>query len=226
MAGRRDPSALLELFEARPVISLDEIRECLGGVSSMTAFRYLRLVPYRRSYNHNGKLYARHDMSRYDKYGLWSSGDGLFSIDGSLRATVRRLVYEARAGATSRELRDRLRTRVQHTLLDLLHKGEVERERVTEVYVYLHSETAVREGQLQARKERVAARKAEGADGSVEVSAEVVIQVLLTLIRHPGSGPGTVARRLRGHAPPIRLDEVEAVFTRHELGEKGGSSIC
>lgn len=226
MAARRDPSALLELFEARTVISLDEIRECLGGVSSMTAFRYLRLVPYRRSYNHNGKLYARHDVSRYDRYGLWSSGDGLFSIDGSLRATVRRLVYEAKAGATNRELQDRLRVRVQHTLLDLLRKGEVERERVTEVYVYLHTEASVRKGQLQARREEVAARTAEVADGSVEVSAEVVIQVLLKLIRHRGSGPGAIARRLRGHAPPIRLHEVEAVFTRYELGEKGGSSIC
>ena len=106
---------------------------------------------------------------------------------------------------------------------DLLRKGEVERKRVTEVFVYLHTEPAVREGQIELRKEQVAARTAVGADGSVEVSAEVVIQVLLTLIRRPGSSPGEVARRLRGHAPPIRLYEVEAVFTRYELGEKGGS---
>ncbi len=225
MARSRDPSALLELFEERTVVSLDEIRERLGGVSSMTAYRYLRLVPYRRSYNHNGKLYSRHDPSRYDRYGLWSWGDALFSVDGSLRATVCRLVEEASAGTTNRELQDRLRVRVQHTLLDLLRKGGVARERVTEVFVYLQTDADAREEQLRVRKEQVAAQEERRGGNPVEVGSDLVIQVLLTLIGYPGANPGEVARRLRGHAPPVRLDEVEAVFARYELGEKGGPSM-
>ena len=49
--------------------------------------------------------------------------------------------------------------------------------------------------QLQARQARYAARAA--------LSAEVTIAVLLALLRHPGSQPPTLARRLQGHSPPI-----------------------
>ena len=90
----------------------------LEDASRATAFRYLAQVPYRRSYNHNGRYYALHDRTRYDRFGLWSRGDVHLSIDGSLRATVRRLVHEAEAGATHRELQERLRIRVRTTLLD------------------------------------------------------------------------------------------------------------
>ncbi len=225
MARKRDASKLLELFENNTVVTLDEIREGLDGVSSMTAFRYLGLVPHRRSYNRNGKLYARHDPSRYDRNGLWNWEGALFSVDGSLRATVRRMVYEAEAGATNRELQDRLRVRVQHTLLDLLRNGEVHRERCTEVFLYFHTDAAVRQEQMRARQEQVAAR-AEQPNGKVDLNADLIIKVLLTLIRYPGLSPADVTRRLRGHAPPIRRDEVDAVFSRYELGEKGGSSNC
>jgi hypothetical protein len=37
----------------------------------------------------------------------------------------------------------------------------------------------------------------------LDVSDAVIIQVLLVLIRHPGSRPADVVRRLRGHDPPI-----------------------
>jgi hypothetical protein len=62
------------------------------------------------------------------------------------------------------------------------------------------------------------------ADGEVVVPDAVVIEILLTLIRHPGSGPSEVARRLRRRSPPITSQQVYAVFTRYELGEKGGPS--
>jgi hypothetical protein len=46
-------------------------------------------------------------------------GDVHFSVDGSLAQTVRRLVYEMEAGATHRELQERLRVRVHTTLMTL-----------------------------------------------------------------------------------------------------------
>ena len=37
---------LLNLFAQKTVVDLPTIREALGGVSTMTAFRHLRRVPY------------------------------------------------------------------------------------------------------------------------------------------------------------------------------------
>jgi hypothetical protein len=186
----------------------------------MTAFRHLKQVPYRRSYNHNGRYYTRYEPGRYDRFGLWSHGDIHFSVDGSLRQTVRRLVHEAEAGATHAELLERLRVRVQNTLLDLLRKEEIARERLQGRYIYLHVDVAVRDVQLQRRREQIA----EGVRG--EVGDQIAIQVLLVLIRHPGSRPEDTVRLLRGHAPPITMEQVSAVYSRYQLGEKRGPSSC
>jgi len=220
---RRSSLILLELLQSRPVVVLGDIQAVLEGASRATAFRYLREVPYRRSYNYNGRYYTLHDPARYDRLGLFSHGDIHFSRDGTLGATVRRLVYEAEAGHTQRELQQLLRVRVQATLLDAVRKGEISRERLVEVYVYLHVDAAVRREQVQRRRERIEA--ASGPDDELlEVSDAVVIEVLLTLIRHPGSRLDDVVRRLRGRSPPISRQQVEAVFTRYDLGEKGGAS--
>jgi len=207
-------------FETKTVVELPAIQKALGGVSVMTAFRHLKRVPYRRSYNHNGRYYTLHDPSHYDRFGLWSVQDIHFSVDGSLRSTVRRLIYEAEAGMSHHELLDRLQVRVQNTLLDLLRTREVEREHLAQVYVYVHTDAAVRAAQLRNRKAQVA-----NAGLAAEVSDHIIIQVLLTVIRHPGVTPGQVARHLRGHAPPIALPQIELVFARYALGEKGGPSI-
>jgi hypothetical protein len=58
-----------------------------------------------------------------------------------------------------------------------------------------------------------------------DLSDIVVIRVLLVLIRHPGSSCGDVVKHLRGHTPAISLTEVQAVFTRYQIGEKGGPRI-
>ena len=218
MTPEQSVGALSRLFSLETVVDLPTIREGLGGVSAMTAFRCLRRVRYRRSYNHNGRYYTLFEPARFDRVGLWSWGDIHFSVDGSLRGTVRRLVWEEETGATHRELRDRLRVRVQSTLLDLLRKEEVTRERMAEVFVYFHVDPVVRLTQIQQRRERIEAAAQEQA----EVSDEVVIHVLLALIHHPGSQPTDVVRRLRGRSPPISMQQVDAVFTRYELGEKGG----
>jgi hypothetical protein len=195
----------------------------------MTAFRYLRQVPYRRSYNHNGRYYCYHEPSRYDRLGLWTWGDVHFSRDGSLRKTVCRLVHELQAGATQRELQERLKVRVHNTLLDLLRTGEVARERLVQVYVYLHIDPQIRKSQLQHRQALLDTQAMAMAENQVEVGDPVVIQVLLTRLRHPGAKIADVVRYLRGHAPPINRAQVALVFDRYELdqiGKKGGASNC
>ncbi|MBU1228276.1 MAG: hypothetical protein KJ698_13820, partial [Actinobacteria bacterium] len=120
---------------------------------------------------------------------------------------------------------DWLRVRVHNTLLSLVRDQEVSRDQVEAVYVYLHPDAVVREEQLARRWEQADARRADGGGtGEASLDDAVVIQVLLMLVRHPGSGPAQVVRRLRGHAPPITSQQVHAVFTRFDLGGKGGPS--
>ncbi len=211
---------LTGFFSSRKVVEMTDLQEALGGVARMTVFRWLGKVSYRRSYNHNGRYYTLYDPTQFDRWGLWSHGDIHFSVDGTLKATVKRLTEESHTGFTQRELQERLRVRVQTFLHDWVRAGGLAREKVDGVYVYLHSDGEARGSQLERRRERLAAAQEEQA----EVGDEVVIQVLLVLIRHPGSRPADVARRLRGRSPPIPLGLVQAVFTRYGLGERGGLS--
>jgi hypothetical protein len=225
MVHPRSAETLLDLFASEPVVDLPRIQGALAGASPMTAFRYLRQIPYRRSYNHNGRYYCLYEPTRYDRLGLWSVGDVHFSVDGSLGKTVRRLVYEMESGATHRELQERLRVRVHNTVLTLLRRGEIDRERLAHLYVYLHRDAAIRERQIERRGAWLDA--GEAARVATGVSDEVVIQVLLTLLHHPEAKAAEVVRYLRGHSPPISMAQVEAVFARYDLesiGKKGGSS--
>jgi len=225
MAERRSAETLRELFASETVVDLPRIQVALGGASSMTAFRYLRQIPYRRSYNHNGRYYCLHEPSRYDRLGLWSVGDVHFSVDGSLAKTVRRLVYEMQAGATHRELQERVRVRVHNTLLTLLRRGEIERERLAQLYVYLHPDAEIRAMQIQRRAALLDAGKTLRLETAVPDPH--VIQVLLALLHHRGAKAADVLRYLRGHSPPVSMEQVEAVFARYDLasiGKKGGRS--
>jgi hypothetical protein len=208
-------------LRTKPVVEFQDILTALDGASSSTAFRYLQQVPYRSSYNHNGRYYTLHEPSRYDRFGLLVHGDVYFSCDGTLKPTVRRLVQESEAGFTQRELQELLRVRVQIFLQALLQDREIQRERLEGIYHYLHPEPETGQAQLRHRNERIAAAK----ESKVEVDDTTVIRVLLVLIRYPGSKLDQVVRRLRGHSPPIVLKQVEAVFARYAIGKKGGPTI-
>ena len=221
---QRSVETLRNLFTSESVVDLTRIRSVLDDASAMTAYRYLKQLPYRRSYNSNGRYYCLYEPSRHDRFGLWSVGDIHFSVDSSLGNTVQRMVNEAPAGATHRELQDRLRVRVHNTLLTLLRQGEIQRERLGTLYVYLHRDVDVRHKQVQHRQALIGAQDAK-RQGEALLTDAVIIAVLLALLHHPEAKAADVVRYLQGHSPPISMLQVNAVFARYDLasiGKKGG----
>ena len=220
----RSTQQLIGLFNAKPVIVLEEMQKALNSASRATVFRYLVKVSYRRSYNHNGRYYTKHDLTRYDRHGLFSYKGIHFSRDGNLVATVLRLVCESSFGKTQRELQELLQVRVQTSLVAMVHNEQLARSKVAGHFIYLHPDSGIRNVQLTKRHEMIEERRFE-----IEaVTDAVVIQVLLILIRYPGSRAGDVARRLKGHSPPITMQHVRVVFDRYSLddvGEKKGPSM-
>lgn len=214
---------LQSFLKVESVVEFSQIQTALGGASRATVFRHLAQVDYRRSYNFNGRFYTRHDPQRYDTRGLYSFKGIQFSRDGNLSATVVRLVCESTAGKTQRELQDLLQVRAQSVLLEAVRQNKIAREDFQGLYLYLHPDKKSRLVQLTCRSEMLEERRFEAE----EVTDRVVIEVLLVLIRYPGSRPGDVERRLKGRTPPIGLRHVQLVFDRYDLdavGEKGGST--
>ena len=78
---------------------------------------------------------------------------------------------------------------------------------------------------LHNRNPRLAKRREiieERAFAIEAVTDAVAIEVLLILIRHPGSKAGDVARRLKGHSPPITMRHVRVVFDKYGLDDVCG----
>ena len=215
----RSPDLLTPLLAAPAPVTLEQLQQALGPpVSRRTVFRYLRQIRHLRSYNHNGRFYTDHDPTRFDRCGLLSIGDVHFSRDGSLTATVQRLLTDSEDGFTDQELRDLLHVSVHPFLLAAVRQGRARRERLGGVFVYFSAAPPTADRQRRAR---------QAADLIGTLDPAIIIAVLLVLVRHPGSRPGQVARRLQGRSPPIPRGQVQAVFERfelHRIGEKGGST--
>ena len=218
----RSSDLLLPLLASKTPVTLEQLQHALGQPSRRTTFRYLSQVPYLRSYNHNGRFYTARDPNRFDRFGLLWLGDVGFSRDRSLAATVQRLLGESPDGWTDKELRGLLRVAVHPFLLAAVRQGLARREQLGGVFVYLAADPQLGTRQRQARQERCAASAASWPP-------EVTIAVLLALLRHPGTPPPALARRLQGHSPPISQGQVQAVFDRFDLAEvvkKGGPTPC
>ena len=223
----RSPELLLHLFDAKGAVTFADLQEALNNASRPTTFRYLRQVPYLRSYNHNGRYYIHRDPTLFDRFGLYSLGEIHFSREGSLGNTVKRLIRESQAGWTHRDLQELLRVRVQVLLLEAVRHKEIRREKVDGFYLYFHADPTIGARQLQQRRQTIAARQTDDTK-ALEPADAAIIRVLLTLIRHPGSRPADVVRLLRGHSPPIPMKQVVSIFVRYDLesiGKKGGSTI-
>jgi len=225
---RRSLETLQVVLETHEVVQFADLQAALDNASRATTFRYLKRLSYQRSYNHNSRYYARVAPARFDRFGLCSINGIHFSRDGSLGQTLIRLVCESSAGWSQRELEQLLHVRVSVLLLAAVRRERLARAKLDRVYIYVHPRHALAQAQLQHRREQVDAQALRRlGEGEIELGPTVVIAVLLVLIRHPGSTPGQVVRRLRGHSPPIPIVQVHRVFSRYELddiGKKGGSS--
>ena len=139
------------LLERKRACTFSELAEALGTESRMTVFRKLAELPYLTSYSHRGKYYTLRATCRFDTSGLWSHRGVWFSTYGTLLETSRRFVERAPAGYSAQELDNALHVETRQTLLALLHRQVIERERIGGVFIYLALEPAERQRQVIAR---------------------------------------------------------------------------
>ena len=206
--------ALERLFAHRPVADLPRLGRALGTRSRMSVFRRLSTLGYLSSYTHTGRHYTLQTIAQFDADGLWRFEGIGFSRDGTLKATVRRLVETSEAGRMQHELQLRLGVRVHNPLLDLVEDKQLRRDSVEGEYVYL---AAAR----QRATEQLDRRRALPTEAPPAPALEV--EVLLEVIhgaRVPPPQAATVAARLAARGIVVSVAQVAAVFSRHGLGKK------
>ena len=207
--------ALTRLFQRQCVADLATLSAALQTSSRMSVFRRLSALGYLSSYSHAGRYYTLRDLPPFDRDGLWQYQGVCFSRDGSLKATVERLVEQSEAGRTHPELQARLQMRVHNTLLDLVEGGRIGREGWRGHYLYVIATPACAASQLSLRQQQ----PAELGPPLPEPPTAVVIEVLLDLVHSARVRPDAdrVAERLAARGLPVTVDQVKAIFSRYEL---------
>src|SRR5580704_8743083 len=161
---------LRSFLQRKQIATLQELKEALGTISTMTVFRKLKILGYRTSYSHRGKYYTLADIPRFDAQGLWSCRNIWFSHQGNLLATAQKFVEQSPAGFTASELQAVLNVEVKQSLLELVERRRLERRPKEGVYVYF-ARAAGRQREQRLQRE---ARPAEGA-GSEELKAAIIL---------------------------------------------------
>ena len=217
MRSSDEPREVLSrLFQRHKIADIAQLFAAIKTGSRMTVFRRLSAVGYVSSYSHAGRYYTLASVPEFDADGLWRYQSVGFSRDGTLKATVQRLVVTSAAGRTQRELQLRLGVRVHNPLLDLVEDQKLGREPVENQYVYVAPDHARATVQLGHRRARTPA-------GAATPTPALEVEVLLEVIhgaRVPPPEAATVAARLEARGIRAHVAEVAAVLDRHGLGEK------
>lgn len=139
----------------KKVCTMPEMKEALGTNVNMTVFRKLKQLSYRTSYSHGGRYYTLNKIAQFDDDGLWFNLSVYFSRYGSLLSTLEHFVNKSKSGFYANELENSLDVGVKESLLRLVKKGIIAREKIAGCYLYCSSDTSVRTQQIMARRVKV-----------------------------------------------------------------------
>lgn len=214
--------SIADLFHKTPVLEMRAIEQAVGDRSRRSLFRDLDSLGYLSSYTHTGRYYTLASVPLFDADGLWRYQGIGFSRDGTLKATVKRLVEAADAGRTQHELQVRLGVRVHNPLLDLVEDRMLGRAVIEREYVYVAAKRVRARVQLGRRR----------ALGTADTAATLLtpaleIEVLVEVIhgtRVPPPDAAQVTARLVARGIGASLTAVAAVFARRGLGKKTAPS--
>jgi len=142
---------LTEFLKRKKVATMDELKSVLDTEVTMTIYRALKRASYRTSYSHNGRYYTLSKLVGFDKDGLWSAQSVWFSRHGTLLATLEKVVSDSERGCIADELQSLLHVGVKESLLRLVQRRSISRERIGRSYLYCSKNESDRKRQLAAR---------------------------------------------------------------------------
>ena len=143
---------LAEFLDAKKVATMQDLKKAASTNVSMTVYRLLKKLSYLTSYSHNGKYYALKTTVKFDDQGLWSFRSIGFSSHGTLLKTLERLVSDSDRGFFAQELEKLLDVGVKESLLRLVQKGKISREKGGRSYLYCSNNSTIRRRQLAERQ--------------------------------------------------------------------------
>lgn len=156
--ARIQSEQLARLFETHKIATMELLKRELNTSAERTLYRKLKELSYLTSYTHGGAYFTLEQISRFNDDGLWCYKSVCFSRHGTLKATLDTWVNAGDKGFYVAELKAALNASVKETLLRLVKRGCVSRQRIEGRYLYCSAKATKRKSQIRARRAELAAQ--------------------------------------------------------------------
>jgi hypothetical protein len=213
------PTRIQSLLQTHTVMTVQQLRQVFDGRARSSVFRDLKQLDLITSYSHAGQYHTLTSCAHFDQHGLWFFNTIGFATDGTLKATLPRLISEAEAGMTHKELKTLLRVSVQNTLTELVASNTVGRQLLpNRFYLYVSQDGQKGDDQLLRRLSLQ-----ESVGSTVLPPEHIRIEILLEVIR---SAPRRVDERtlgvgLRERGVAIEDHDVTGVLLYYDIKKNG-----
>ena len=210
---------LLRLFQRKKIISLEEMLKTLKR-SRMTVLRRLSAIDYLASCSHAGKFYTLKNTLEFDQNGIWRHLGVLFSREGTLKQTLKRLVEDSEDGRFQAELQRVLELRVHNTLGDLVDAELLGREVIASEFLYVSAKKMRAKEQISRRSQALAA-------APKDYPLNVIIEILLDVIHSAKAinvDSVAIAKRLVARGITIAADAVSKILQDNGVVKKTARS--
>jgi len=215
---------LIELLYKKKTLTMAQMINVMG-CSKMTVVRILRSHQhgYLTSYNFNARYYTLVDIPEFDKYGLWTFADVLFSKYCSLTNTITQVVCHSPKGLEKKELEEILSVKIDlATILPkLLQQGCINKKRLRATDFYFNPNNEEMEKQIKKRE-----KEAQEKIKLLLPEPERILAVLVDIIQHPRPPQHSKSQifhiylRLSEKGIRISMDEIDAIFFYYDLKKK------
>jgi len=216
---KKSRKVLLKMFRKKYIANLDELFHLLDTHSRMSVFRRLKPLGYLSSFTDAGCYYTLQEIPKFDTLGLWFYQDVGFSRAGTLKSTAIDIVHFSEAGKTPTELLNLLRLKVAnslHNTLSGLIKGKhLKRHRLQGLALYTSIDSDIAEKQIAARRKKIRSRSLFPTIVSIETTIAVLVEALRA--GKVLTAASTVAARLSAQGMAISVDQVEQIYSQHDL---------
>lgn len=172
---RENLDILPNLFERNKCLKIDELSKQLN-YSVISVRLFLKKAGYYRSITSNGKWYTLQYIPAFDRNGLWTHNNIVFSKHGNLNQTIVHFVNKSSHGLTANEIANIVSSPCHVTLNKMIKSNQIRRIPAGKNYIYLSIDEAVRQKQIDVIYK---------SEHSPLPSANDAITILVSIIKHP-----------------------------------------
>lgn len=190
-------------------------------ISRVAAFQYLKKERTLTSINFKGQYHVKNTGLKFNRYGLVTVNDKVFSRHGNLVETIVHLVNHSPAGMPVADLNRLTGTKTHMQCTDMHKVGRLFRKKFNGQFHYFALDEALREAQLNRRNPPKVPLDIDAViEAESDASLSDVVKVMVTHVNNPEYSSKSIALSLTRRGNSIKTDQVRKIFERYGLVKK------